>query len=177
MKKNPNNKKMKQARTKGRMQYGIYFLVSVIFLYLILYLFKAEEIKASLQASVNLLVKIIPALVLVILFMGIINSIVNPKAISKYVGRGSRFRGWLLSIILGIVSHGPIYVWYPLLRELRDKGMRSGLIAVFLFNRAIKIPLIPLMVHYFGVKFVIVLLLYMILASVIQGKVIDMLRV
>lgn len=174
------NKGINSKKAPGKIakkNYSLYFLGSVILLYFILYLFRAEEIKNSLKASANLFIKIIPVLVLVILFMGIINSIVNPKVISKYVGRGSKSRGWLLAISLGIVSHGPIYVWYPLLKELRNRGMRSGLIAVFLFNRAIKIPLLPLMVHYFGLKFVIVLLIYMILASLVEGKAIEMLKV
>ena len=106
--------------------------------------------------------------------MGIMNYIVNPKTIAKYVGEESGIKGWLLSISAGILSHGPIYVWYPLLKDLRNHGMRIGLIAVFIYNRAIKIPLLPLMIYYFGLMFVVVLTIYMIIASVIQGKLIDL---
>ena len=60
------------------------------------------------------------------------------------------------------------------LKQLQEQGMRTGLIAVFLYNRAIKIPLLPLMVYYFGLKFVIVLLFYMIIASLVEGKIIEM---
>ena len=52
--------------------------------------------------------------------------------------------------------------------------MRSGLIAAFLYNRAIKIPLLPVMVYYFGIRFVGTLLVWMILASVVEGKMIEM---
>ncbi len=108
--------------------------------------------------------------------MGIVNYFVNPKTVSKYVGKGSGIKGWFLAVSTGMLSHGPIYIWYPLLKDLRDQGMRSGLVAVFLYNRAIKIPLLPLMVYYFGTVFVVVLLIHMVIASVVEGKVIEMIE-
>jgi uncharacterized membrane protein YraQ (UPF0718 family) len=77
---------------------------------------------------------------------------------------------------MGILSHGPIYVWYPLLRELREHGMRTSLVAAFLYNRAIKIPLLPLMIYYFGVIYVVVLLIFMIIASIVEGKIIELIE-
>ncbi len=51
--------------------------------------------------------------------------------------------------------------------------MRIGLIAAFIYSRAIKIPLLPLMIYYFGFMFVVLLTIYMIIAAVIQGKIIE----
>jgi uncharacterized membrane protein YraQ (UPF0718 family) len=118
----------------------------------------------------------IPILVLIIVAMGLLNYFVNPKTVSKYVGQGSGSKGWLLAISTGMLSHGPIYIWYPLLGELREQGMRSGLVAAFLYNRAIKLPHLPLMVYYFGTMFVVVLLMYMVIASIIMGKLIEMIE-
>ncbi len=102
----------------------------------------------------------------------------NLKTVSKYVGKGSGIKGWFLAISTGILSHGPIYVWYPLLKDLRDKGMRSGLIAAFLYSRAIniKIPLLPLMIYYFGALFVVVLLPYIVIASIVEGEIIELIE-
>jgi uncharacterized membrane protein YraQ (UPF0718 family) len=100
----------------------------------------------------------------------------NPKTVSKYVGKRSGLKGWFLAISTGILSHGPIYVWYPLLKDLRDKGMRNGLIAAFLYIRAIKIPLLPLMVYYFGLLFMVVLLPYIVIASLVEGKIIELIE-
>lgn len=156
--------------------YGLYFLGAVIFLYIVLFLLQPESIQKALKASGNVLIQIVPVLVLILILMGIVNYCVKPKTVSKYVGKGSGIKGWFLAISTGMLSHGPIYIWYPLLKELRDQGMRSGLIAVFLYNRAIKIPLLPLMVYYFGTVFVVLLLCYMIIASIIEGKVIEMIE-
>jgi len=161
---------------KGSKYYGVYFLASVLFLYLIVFLLEPGDAGRAIRISGDLLVHIAPVLAVILLFMAAITYSVNPKAVSRYVGKGSGIKGWVLAISTGILSHGPIYIWYPLLKDLRDQGMRKGLIAVFLYNRAIKLPLLPLMVYYFGLMFVVVLLLYMILASIIQGAIIDVME-
>ena len=161
---------------KDRSHFGVYFLALVVFVYLLLFVLKPEATQIALKASGHLLMKIIPVFLLVILFMGITNYFLHPKTISKYLGKGSGIKGWLLATSAGMLSHGPIYAWYPLLKELRSHGMRSGLVAVFLYNRAIKIPLLPLMVYYFGFAFVVVLLIYMIIASLVEGKIIEIIE-
>ena len=156
--------------------YGFYFLGAVSLLYIVLFLVTPESIRKALTISADVFLQIVPVLVLIIIFMGLLNYFVNPKTVSKYVGRGSGLKGWLLAISTGMLSHGPIYIWYPLLKELREQGMRSGLVAAFLYNRAIKLPHLPLMVYYFGTMFVVVLLMYMVIASIIVGKLIEMIE-
>ena len=160
--------------TKAK-NYSFHFLAGVILLYLLVFIIEPEETYDSLVVSAVLFVSIIPTLVFVILLMGAVNFWVKPKTIARHVGEGSGLKGWVFAVLTGILSHGPIYVWYPLLKELREHGMRDGLIATFLYNRAVKIPLLPILVFYFGAAFAIILLAYMILASLLEGKVIDML--
>ena len=104
---------------KGAPYHGIYFLGFVVFVYFLLFLFQPEKIKQSLKISTDVLLQILPSLLLIILLMGIMNCFVNPRTVSKYVGKGSGIKGWLLAILTGILSHGPVYAWYPLLRDLR----------------------------------------------------------
>ena len=169
-------KVLAEKKTKWGKYYSFYFLVAVILLYFLLFFFDPEGTCNSLKVSGNIFIQIIPVLLLVILFMALINYFLHPKTVSKYAGKGSGIKGWFLAISAGILSHGPIYVWYPLLKELRDRGMRSGLIAAFLYSRAIKIPLLPLMVHYFGALFVVVLLPYIVIASIVVGKIIELIE-
>ncbi|MCP4994325.1 MAG: hypothetical protein GY934_11155 [Gammaproteobacteria bacterium] len=51
--------------------------------------------------------------------------------------------------------------------------MRTALIAVFLYNRGIKLPLLPLMVHYFGMAFTLVLATYLTLFSLLNGLIME----
>ena len=171
--KQKGDKEKAGKKRKEDKYHGIYFLGSVVFVYLLMFLFNPVNVEKSLKVSANIFIQICPALFLIILLMGIMNYFVNPKTVSKYVGEGSGIKGWLLAIFTGILSHGPIYAWYPLLKDLREQGMKIGLITVFLYNRAIKIPLLPLMVYYFGIPFVIILTGYIIIASIVQGHIIQ----
>lgn len=163
-------------KRKWDKHYDFYFLVSVIFLYLLLFFFDPESVYTSLKVTGNIFIQIIPILLFVIIFMALIDYFLHPKTVAKYVGKGSGIKGWFLAISTGIISHGPMYIWYPLLKDLRDHGMRSGLIAAFLYSRAIKIPLLPLMVYYFGLLFVVVLLPYMVIAALIEGQIIELIE-
>jgi uncharacterized membrane protein YraQ (UPF0718 family) len=100
------------------------------------------------------------------------NYFITPEFILKHI-KEKGIRKWFYVIIGGILSSGPIYMWYPLLADLKHKGLNYGLIACFLYNRAIKIPLLPLAVLYFGWKYVIVLSFVMIAMSIVQGILID----
>lgn len=168
------NNRMKEGK-KGKKRNNLYFLGFVIILYIILFFLNPKSTYSSLKTSGDIFIKLIPVLLLVIFLMGLISYFLRPKIISKYLGKVSGIKGWFIAISTGILSHGPIYVWFPLLKELRKQGMRTGLVAVFLYNRAIKIPLLPVLIYYFGKEFTIVLLLLTVVASLIEGKIIEML--
>jgi len=52
-------------------------------------------------------------------------------------------------------------------------GAADSLSATFLYNRAVKIPLLRMMVHYSGWDFTLALSIYMVLFSVINGVVVE----
>ena len=76
----------------------------------------------------------------------------------------------------GVISHGPMYAWYPLLEDLRGHGMRDGLIVVFFASRTIKIPLLPIMIDYFGWVFTIVISCYILVSALVQGLILEKLE-
>lgn len=47
--------------------------------------------------------------------------------------------------------------------------MRTALVWVFLYNRAIKLPLLPLMIQYFGIGYTLILGIYMTALSLAGG--------
>ncbi len=152
---------------------GIKFLFIIIGLYgilLILFPFKAE---IALKAAGMLLLKISPVLLLVILLTAIINHFINPKELSRHLSKESGLKAWIVALSVGVLSHGPMYAWYPLIEELKKKGLRDSLIGMFFYARAVKIPLVPIMIGYFGLKYTIILNLYIILGSILQGLVIE----
>ena len=169
------NKEVEKTGNRKKVEnwQGIYFLATVVLLYFFLAFFQPGQIQHSIYMSMHMFMQILPVLLLIICLMGIMNCLVKPKMVSKYVGRESGIKGYFLAIAVGILSHGPIYAWYPLLRDLRNQGMKCGLIAVLLYTRAIKIPLLPVLVYYFGLPFVVILTLSMIIAAIIQGQIVQ----
>ena len=149
-----------------------YFLITVLMMYGVLFILNQHLFFETLQFFHKLLFKIIPIFVAVFILMVITNYFVTPKFITQHLS-DKGLKKWFFIIAGGILSAGPIYMWYPLLADLNKKGLNYGLVACFLYNRAIKIPLIPVAIMYFGWKYVAVLTVVMIAASVLQSWVIN----
>jgi uncharacterized membrane protein YraQ (UPF0718 family) len=152
---------------------GWVFLAVVVLIYGMTAFFAPELISRAFVFFVQVLARVIPVLALVFVLIFLFDLFLNPKRVEKYIGKKSGFKGWLVAIVAGILSSGPVYAWYTVLSELREKGMRTSLVAVFLYNRAVKFPLLPLMVHYFGVRYTLVLSLYLIGFSIISGLIME----
>jgi uncharacterized membrane protein YraQ (UPF0718 family) len=148
------------------------FLIIIIFIYINILFFEKEIFFLSIKLFYNIFLKIIPIFIVVFILMIIINYFISSKFIMKHLKKKG-IKKWFFVIIGGILSSGPIYMWYPLLKDLKDKGLSYGLISCFLYNKAIKIPLIPIAIFYFGLKYIIVLSIVMIFMSIIQGIIIN----
>ncbi len=146
-----------------------YFLSVAVIGYIITFLLSREKAAVTLIVFKEIMVMIIPIFLLIFLLMVLTNVFVKPKTLINHLGKDSGIKGWLIAVFAGILSSGPIYMWYPLLDDLQKKGMRTGLISTFLYNRAVKLPLIPLIISYFGIAYSVSLLVSMVLVSVIQG--------
>jgi len=145
------------------------FLTIVIILYLVLLFTNSTLFKEVLIKFFHLLQSIVPIIVLVFILTFLSNLFLDVKKITKFFGKEAGIKGWLMAIITGILSTGPIYMWYPVLKDLKEKGMEDSFITAFLYNRAVKIPLLPMMIYYFGLSFTLILTFYMILFSIING--------
>lgn len=149
-----------------------FFLIIAVIIYILLFFIKQDLFFASLDYFFNIFKKIIPVLILVLVLMAISNYLVTPEFIRKYLAKRG-VQKWFFVVVGGILSSGPIYMWYPFLADLKSKGLSYGLIACFLYNRAIKIPLISIAIFYFGLEYVLILAFVMIIMSIVQGIVLN----
>jgi len=152
---------------------GGIFLLVVFVVYFILGITRPDLVGDTFSVLGRLVSQLAPVLILVFGIMFLTNVFCEAKGIVRLLGEGSGVKGWILAISGGIVSSGPIYMWYPFLSDLKESGMKDSLIAAFLYNRAIKIPLLPMMVYYFGWSFTAVLSMYMVLFSIINGILVE----
>lgn len=153
---------------------GWWFLLAVIVLHLAVRLIDPRLSEQSLDYFVQVLIRLLPAFGLMFLLLCLFNLFAKPKQIKLWLGELSGPRGWVFAILGGVVSMGSMYLWYPLLKDLKAQGMRTSLLAVFLYSRAVKIPMLPFMAHYFGILytglFVVNILLFSVLSGVIMER-------
>lgn len=152
---------------------GSKFFVLVIFVYLVLFFINSEKAATALEKGGLVLLKLIPIFLAAIVLTAMINYFLKPKQIVKYFGKESGMMGWFYALFGGIVSHGPMYAWYPMLQDMKSQGLRDGLITTFFYARAIKLPLLPLMIDYFGWIFTAVLSVYILVGAYVQGRLIE----
>lgn len=148
---------------------GWIFLAIVVGMYGLLGFFDTAAAIQSFTFFTRAMSQLLPVLALVFLLLFLANLALEPRWIRSHLGKGSGIVGWITAIIGGILSMGPVYAWYTMLSELQQQGMRNALIATFLYSRAVKLPLLPLMIHYFGVTYTLALCFYLIALSTITG--------
>lgn len=149
------------------------FFISMLGLYSILYLISPEKMMSAIQYVAAIVWDILPILVLVYLFMfGM--SFLNEKKLKKNIERAPSLVKYILMSLLGTLSHGPIYAWYPFLNDLHDKGISKGNVAAFLYARGIKLTLLPMLVAFFDLKYAVVLTSVTFSFAIIQGFMMDL---
>jgi uncharacterized membrane protein YraQ (UPF0718 family) len=148
---------------------GYRFLLVVCFIYFGTFLATPERAFASLQFSFKIFIKLIPIMAFVFVLMFVLNLLIKPQWVKQHVGQGSGMKGYLIALIGGIFSMGPIYIWFEFLKEMQQKGMRTGLIATFIYARSVKPQLLPMMVLYFGWTYTVVLEFYLLIFSLLHG--------
>ena len=149
------------------------FLIVVSVIYLSTYFLFQDKFGLISSMFLDLVIKIIPIFIVVFLLMVLINYFIDNKMIKKTMTDKSSHKLWLISIVSGIISMGPIYLWYPIMKELLDKGLKYRYVAAFLYNRGIKLQLLPMLILYFGITYSLTLMIVMAVLSIPQAIIIE----
>lgn len=160
---------MKRKKNSLKTNVPVITLIIIIGGYAILYFLDKALYHKSIDKFIVLIIQIAPFLLIVFIVMFLNFWFIKPEIIKKYLGEKSGFKGYVFAILSGIISVGSVYVWYPLLKDLKKSGMSDKLIAIFIYNRAIKLHLLPVMILYFGIKYTLILTIETILFSLIIG--------
>jgi uncharacterized membrane protein YraQ (UPF0718 family) len=164
-------------RVDFKFRYAIHFPwllfpASVLLLYLALWVVAPEKTWLAMRNSLGILYHVLPSLFLVFLLMVGLNLFLKPPHFSNMLRKGAGIRRTVLAVAAGIVSTGPIYAWYPMLKDLRERGADQFFVAVFLVNRAVKPFLLPVMISMFGWAYVLILTLLTVTGSLFVGFVV-----
>jgi uncharacterized membrane protein YraQ (UPF0718 family) len=152
---------------------GVKLFIIVVFVYVILYFMDYQNAVESYLKFKNIFITLLPIFLFIIILTALINYFLKTKQILKHFGEDSGKTGIFYSIIGGILSHGPMYAWYSMLHDMQKHGLKNGLIVIFFYSRAVKLPLLPMMIAVFGIKYTIIINIYIIIFAIIQGKIMD----
>ncbi len=152
--------------------YLILFIVIVIFIVL-LFIFPQNK-ESIIGNSANYFFEMILILPAVMVLMGLFNVWISEKTVVNYLGKQSGLKGSLISVFLGALPTGPLYVAFPLASSMIKKGASISNIIVFLSAWAcLKIPQELVELQFLGWKFMILRWTLTVILVVIMGAVIE----
>lgn len=166
-----NNIKSKKNKGRSKLYYGFIFLwfITLLFLYIYYFVTNYSIFKKIIVELSKLIFEVFKVLVFIYLFMVIFDYYFKEEKLKKLVSKLKGLKGLIITAFLGIISSGPLYVWFPFLKNLTQKGVDYKYVVIFLYNRAIKLPLIPVMFLVYDLKFILILFTLMIISSFIIG--------
>jgi uncharacterized membrane protein YraQ (UPF0718 family) len=113
----------------------------------------STKTKQSLLVAVKSFLRILPTVLIIIIFIGFLLGFVPPSEISKIIGEQSGFGGVLLVALLGALSHIPALISFPLAASLLESGASITAVAVFITTLTmIGIVTLPLEIKELGKK-------------------------
>lgn len=110
----------------------------------------------------------------VFLLMGLMEVWIPKNKIQKWIGSESGIRGGLISLLLGTLPTGPLYVAFPMTATLLRKGASLTNMVIFLGSwAALKIPQLMVETKFLGVPFAGLRFGLTLTALVIMGLIIE----
>ncbi len=165
-----NNKNREENSKEGKISKLL--ALFMVLVYLVLYFTDNDFFSKSASSLWKMTVQLSPYLVLIFLLMFLSAFFITPEKAKKIFGNNSGLKAVIITSVAGILSVGPSYVWFPLLHDLKQHGITNKLVAVFMYNRAIKLQILPVMVFYFGLKYTITFSIILFVFSFFIGEIV-----
>lgn len=128
-----------------------YLYISAFLFLIVSYLKDKRKTKMALLKAWKSFSNLLPEVLSVMMFAGIILAVLSPDTISKLIGSESGFSGIVLSLTAGSIALIPGFVAFPLGAALLDGGAGYAQIAAFVSSlMAVGIVTLPLEIKYFN---------------------------
>ena len=172
-KQNNKNINIKKKIRSGLAKTVKYILVLSAIL-LTLYYFFPENINNGLEISGKYGLEMITIFPAILVLMGLADVWIPKSLINKYLGKESGMKGIMISIFLGTLPTGPLYIAFPIAAELIRKKARISNVMIFLGVWASsKIPQIGVEIEFLGLKFALIRLVLTLISLIIIGYLIE----
>ena len=165
MKPGENQSKQKKKIIRGWIYLGITIIIVVVLLSV--FPEKTEPVTSTAQEYFIEMMVILPAIMVI---MGIFSVYISDETVVKHLGKTSGIKGILLSILIGTLPTGPLYIAFPMASTLLKKGAGVSNIIVFLSAWAcIKIPQEMVEFQFLGGEFMLLRLILTVIFVIIMG--------
>ncbi len=166
-----SNEKIKQKKSLVR-DYIIMGIVIVAALVTLLIF--PDKSGPVLGVSKNYFLELAMILPAVMIIIGLFSVWIPKETVVKYMGKTSGIKGIFISIILGMLPTGPLYIAFPMAVALLKKGAKVSNIIIFISAWAcIKLPQELVEIQFLGIEFTLLRLTLTIISVIIMGIIIE----
>ena len=150
MKKEQQNK----PDPKNKFKKLLIIFAAIIIVFSLLTILYPEKSATGREISFNYLKEIVLIFPAVLVLMGLADVWIPQEKVEKYLGNNSGIKGLLLSIFMGALPTGPVFIAFPLASGLLDKGASIMNVIVLLGAwGSLKITQIGVEIHFLGIEF------------------------
>jgi len=132
-------------------------LYSATALLLVISLLKdRKKTKAALKKAWKAFENILPQLLTIMLFVGVLLAVLKPDVISRIIGVESGYLGVILAAIVGSITLIPGFIAFPTAAMLLEAGAGYAQIGAFISSlMMVGVVTLPVEIKYFGKKITI----------------------
>jgi uncharacterized membrane protein YraQ (UPF0718 family) len=144
--------------------------------YLVIAFILPHQARASARVSLSYLTEMALIMPPIFMLMGLLEVWIPREKIRAWLGSHSGFKGAVISVLLGTLPTGPVYVAFPLAAYLLGQGASMSNIILFLGSwAALKIPQMMMEITFLGLPFAAVRFVLTLISLVIIGQVMEIL--
>ncbi len=145
-----------------------YILIGLVIL-LLVFLFSPSKGLEVGKVAYNAFVQSFKIIIAVFFFIGLLQVWLSSETLSKIMGKEAGWFKYVIASIVPIFIGGSLFSIFPLLSTLLEKGASIGAVLAFITAWSGKAPLIPLEIHFLGLKFTILRTILIIPMALIIG--------
>lgn len=152
----------------------IFYFIALILL-LVSWTKNKKKTKMALKKAYKSLIKLMPAIIPMLLFVGIVLTVLSPEVIGRLIGAESGFKGILLGLSFGSIIFMPSFVTFSLGANLLDAGAGYAQVGALVSTlMAVGISSLTVELKFFGKKLTLLRNMMALIASIIFVVVIGM---
>ncbi|MCK5476631.1 MAG: permease [Candidatus Aenigmarchaeota archaeon] len=106
--------------------------IFVLIILLVSFFKSKEKSLQGVRIAVISFVEMMPFILVIILFIGIMQGFLSSETITQYLGESSGFKGIIFAGIIGTILHLPALISFPLVASLIENGAGIMVAAVFI---------------------------------------------